>query len=237
MENIPEKKWFNYFNNIRNKYNTRLSKSKAIVLFLDAKDSTKNHVNLFKGDDNDFFNVLQEAAIYFTKKYNCIALAGTDEISLIIEDTDRFIDTINNEKKFRTHDTVSVFSQYFFEFFNERYKGKIFWHCNCFNIQKEKILSYLKYKSAGILKGSTAYFLKHKGVKNPYGIKLEEKLKIFATYEDSNIIDDYKEGILYLSGSRIDIEEYFKGNVVKISKSDSNSSDNFISLDDFDKLF
>ena len=98
-------------------------------------------------------------------------------------------------------------------------------------------MSYLKYKSRGILKGSTAYFLKHKGEKNPYGIKLEEKLKIFAKYEDSNIIDDYKEGILYLKGSRIDMQEYFKGNVVKLDQSNSGTSDNYISLDDFDKLF
>ena len=180
-----------------------------------------------------------DTALYFTGKYNCIALSGTDEISFIIEDTERLIDTINNEKKFRTHDVVSIFSQYFFDYFNERYdKSKIYWHCNCFNIQKERINSYLIYKSRGILKGSTAYFLKHKGVKNPYGIRLDKKLEIFNTYEDSSIIDDYKEGLLYLNGNQIDMQEYLKGNIVKINcESDNNSSNNYFSLDDFDKLF
>ena len=164
-ENIPEKKWFNYFNNIRNKYNTRASKSKPLVLFLDAKNSTKNHINLFKGESNDFFDALQKTARFFTQRYDCIAICGTDEISFIIENTEILINTINDEKKYRTHDIVSIFSQYFFEYFNSIYtKNIVYWHCNCFSIQKEKINSYLIYKSRGILKGTTAYFLKQKGI-------------------------------------------------------------------------
>ena len=84
-ENIPEKKWFNYFNNIRNKYNTRASKSKPLVIFLNAKNSTKNHINLFKESNNDFFFALQKSAQFFTKRYDCLSIFGTDEISFIFK--------------------------------------------------------------------------------------------------------------------------------------------------------
>lgn len=238
INKIPEKKWVNYFSNLRNKYNTRVSKNKALVIFLDAKDSSKNHINLFNGSNNDFFTSVQRTVQTFTKKYNCTAICGTDEISFIFEDSDKLITTINNEKKYRTHDIVSIFSQYFFEYFNNIYdKSSIYWHCNCFNIPLEKINSYLKYKSRGTLKGTTAFFLKQKGVKNANGIKLVEKMKLFYTYADYTLIDDYKEGIVYLNGNRIVLDEYLHGKIVKTDlEKNFNETDTF-DLEEFDKKF
>ena len=113
-EKEVERKWFNYFSNMRNKYNMRVSANKPLIIFLDAKDSSKNKRKLLKGIENGFFYSLDQTAKYFTSRYNCISIWGTDEISFIIEDTDNFIDSINNEKSYRTHDIVSIFSQYFF---------------------------------------------------------------------------------------------------------------------------
>ena len=236
--NIPEKKWVNYFSNMRNKYNTRVSKNKVLIIFLDAKDSSKNHINLFKGSNDDFFISVQKTAKFFTQRYNCLSILGTDEISFIFENSDELINTINNEKKYRTHDIVSIFSQYFFEHFNDIYtKQTIYWHCNCFNIPKEKINSYLIYKSRGILKGTTAYFLKQKGIKNPNGIKLDKKLELFYSYEDHTLIEDYKEGLLYLNGSQISFDEYINGNIQKIdTPKNTNEPNIFLDLKEFDEL-
>ena len=143
-----DKKWFNYFSNMRNKYNMRVSANKILIIFLDAKDSTLNNRFLLKDRKTGFFDSMGLTARYFTNKYNCLSLWGTDEISFIIEDTDFFISSINNEKNFRTHDIVSIFSQYFFKYFNSVYNGEtVYWHCKCFNISKEKLQSYIKFKS------------------------------------------------------------------------------------------
>ena len=238
IDKIPEKKWVNYFSNLRNKYNTRVSKNKVLIIFLDAKDSSKNKINLLRGSNDDFFMSVQKTTKVFTQKYNCLAICGTDEISFIFENSDELINTINNEKKYRTHDIVSIFSQYFFEYFKNSYnKSTIYWHCNCFNIPSDKVNSYLKYKSRGILKGTTAFFLKQKGVKNANGIKLVEKMKLFYTYADYPLIDDYKEGIVYLNGNRRVLDEYLHGKIVKTDlEKNFNETDTF-DLEEFDKKF
>lgn len=233
-EKVFDKKWFNYFSNMRNKYNMRVSASKPLIIFLDAKDSSKNNRNLLKGKENGFFNSMELASKYFTKRYNCISIWGTDEISFIIQDTDNFIDSINNEKSYRTHDIASIFSQYFFEYFNNIYEGEtVYWHCKCFNIAEEKIQSYIKFKSKGILKGITSIFLKQNGIKNAYGIKLDEKLKICNTYESYSFVKDYADGVLYYKGNRVNLIEYLKGNIVIIESKEETSE--FFDLLEFDK--
>lgn len=230
-----EKKWCNYFNNMRNKYNMRVSASKPLIVFLDAKDSSKNNITLLKGSKNDFFDTMELSAKYFTRKYNCIAIWGTDEISFIINDVTNFISTINNDNKYRTHDIVSIFSQYFFEYFNNIYKGNtVYWHCNCFNIAEEKIKSYIKFKSNGILKGVTSIFLKNNSIRNAYGIKLKEKLKMCEKYDTYQLITDYKYGSLYYNGNRIDMKEFFNDSIVTMESQKEDVE--IFDLLEFDKL-
>ena len=213
-EKILERKWFNYFSNMRKKYNMRVSCKKPLIIFLDAKDSSKNKRNLMPGSKDSFFECMTQTAKYLTKRFNCLSIWGCDEISFIIEDVETFIDAINNEKSYRTHDIVSIFSQYYFEYFNSIYdKETVYWHCKCFNIADEKLQSYIKYKSHVILKGITSQFLKQQGVKNAYGIKLDEKIEMCKKYESFNSIEDYKNGILCCNGDRININEYLNGKI------------------------
>lgn len=228
-----EGKWFNYFCNMRHKYNMRISAKKPLVIFLDAKDSSKYKRNLMKGYENDFFDCMCKTAKYFTQKYNCVSIWGTDEISFIIDDVDTFIDSINNDKTFRSHDIVSVFSQYFFEYFNGVYKsGPVYWHCKCFNISPEKKMSYIKFKSHGLLKGITSNFLKQNGVKNAARIRLDEKLKMCEEYENFSSISDYKYGVLYLNGQKIDVNDYFDGKITVLDE--TNNSYEVLDLMDFE---
>ena len=231
-----DRKWFNYFSNMRNKYNMRVSANKPLIIFLDAKDSSKNNRTLLKGNKNGFSESMEQTARHFTMRYNCLSISGTDEISFIIEDTDNFIDSINNEKNYRTHDIVSIFSQYFFEYFNNIYEREtVYWHCKCFNIAKEKVQSYIRYKSNGILKEVTSIFLKQNGVKNAYGIKLKEKLEMCKKYETFSLLEEYKNGVLYKNGNKIDLNEYFKGNIVILEQKTDTTE--FFDLTEFDKLF
>lgn len=233
-EKVLERKWFNYFNNMRNKYNMRVSANKPIIIFLDAKDTSKKYINILKGNKNDFFDAMELTANYFSKRYDCLSIWGTDEISFIIEDADRFIDTINNEKNYRTHDIASVFSQYFFEYFNNIYEGEhVYWHCKCFNISKEKIEAYIKFKSRGILKGITSFFLKQNGVRGAYGIKLEEKIEMCKNYQTYSSIEEYQSGVLHYKGDKIDLKEYLKGNIVALERKNENVE--VFDLIEFDK--
>lgn len=235
-EKVLDRKWYNYFSNMRNKYNMRVSGNKPLIIFLDAKDSSMNKRNLLKGNKNGFFDSMGLTSKYFTARYKCFAIWGNDEISFIIEDTNNFIDTINNEKSYRTHDIASIFSQYFFEYFNSIYEGEtVYWHCKCFNIAKEKVETYIRYKSKAILKGITSIFLKQNGVKNAYGIKLEEKLKMCKNYESYSLIEDYKDGVLYYNGNKISLKEYLNGNISIIENGQEEQLETF-NLMDFDNL-
>ena len=115
------------------------------------------------------------------------------------------------------------------------YKGEtVYWHCKCFNISKEKVQSYIKFKSKGILKGVTSIFLKQNGVRNAYGIKLEEKIRMCKNYESYSSIEEYKDGVLYHNGDKIDLNEYFKGNIVILE--DIKETVEIFDLMEFDKL-
>ena len=235
MEKMLDRKWFNYFSNVRNKYNLRVSPNNPIILFLDAKDSAKSKREILKGKENDFFDCLDKTAKYFSTRYKCIVIYGTDEISFIIEDTHNFILSINNENSFRTHDIVSIFSQYFFEYFNNLYlKEAVYWHCKVFNINKKKIQSYIKFKSQGILKGVTSLFLKQNGIKNAYGIKLEEKIKMCQEWENFSMTEEYRNGVMYISGDKIDLSKYLSDNIIVLVE-EKKQQDNFFDLLEFDK--
>ena len=234
MDKNLDRKWFNYFSNMRNKYNLRVSSNKPLILFLDAKDSSKNKRELLEGKENDFFDSMDKTVKYFSTMYSCLAIWGTDEVSFIIEDTYNFINSINNENSFRTHDIVSIFSQYFFVYFNNVYnKETVYWHCKAFNIAKEKVNSYLKFKSKGILKGITSIFLKKNGVTNAYGIKLEEKIKRCEKIETFSMTEGYRNGVIYKNGNKIDLNEYLKGNIVVIGQEKKKEND-FFDLIKFD---
>ena len=234
-EKVLDKKWSDYFYNMRNKYDMRLSANKPIIMFLNAKYLSKNKIDLLDEKEKGFFDAMGLAAKYFTTKYNCIAICGNDQISFIIENTDNFIQSINNEKKYRANDVAAIFSQYFFEYFNNVYDGeKIYWNCKGFNISKEKIKSFLRFKSNEIQEKVTSIFLKKDGVKNAYDINLEEKIKMCKKYEQYFSFEKHCFGRLYYNGKRIDLNEYLKGQFVVLK--DKKDAEEFFDLINFDNL-
>ena len=123
-ENKIERKWFNYYGNIRNKYDVRVSINKPLIVSLDAKFLLENEKNLLINKEKNFFNSMKKTVKFFTNKYKCIAICGSDKISFIIENVENFAGSIHNDKKYRVHDITSVFSQYFFEYFNNLYNRR-----------------------------------------------------------------------------------------------------------------
>lgn len=226
--------WNSYFFQIQSKYSMRMSFKNPLVIRLDGKDVTKNKkYDLLNNYEGNFRNTLEKTAEFFTKKYKCLAILGSDEISFIFTDPLVVISDLDKEKWNTSNEIISVFSQYFFDYFNEHNKqSKVFWHGKCFSIRNEKINSYIKFRSSIIKNVMTTYFLSKYNIKmgKEKQEKRENECKKLQGYE---VLEDIQNGVLYLEGDRIDIIEFYKGNIKKVKSTEHKSSDLYIDLTNF----
>lgn len=220
--------WQSYFFEIQSKYNMRVSTTRPLVIRLDGKNVTKSkEFDLLKNPES-FSDILEKTVKYFTEKYRCLAIFGSDEVSFIFENPMRVIEDLDKDKVNRVNEIISLFSQYFFDYFNELYgKTKVFWHAKCFTINEDKIISYLKYRSKIIRNVMTTYFLKKKKI-----YMGNEKMNIREAecekYADYEALKEYQDGTLYFDGKKIDLSEYYKGNIKEIKYNTEN--DFFVDL-------
>ena len=226
--------WNSYFFQIQSKYSMRVSFKNPLVIRLDGKDVTKNKkYDLLNNYEGNFRNTLERTAEFFTKKYKCLAILGSDEISFIFTDPLVVISDLDKEKWNTSNEIISVFSQYFFDYFNEHNKqSKVFWHGKCFSIRNEKINSYIKFRSSIIKNVMTTYFLSKYNIK--MGKEKQEKREIECKkLQGYEVLEDIQNGVLYLDGDRIDIIEFYKGNIKKVKSTEHKSSDLYIDLTNF----
>ena len=226
--------WNSYFFQIQSKYSMRVSFKNPLVIRLDGKDVTKNKkYDLLNNYEGNFRNTLERTAEFFTRKYKCLAILGSDEISFIFTDPLVVISDLDKEKWNSSNEIISVFSQYFFDYFNEHNKqSKVFWHGKCFSIRNEKINSYIKFRSSIIKNVMTTYFLSKYNIK--MGKEKQEKREIECKkLQGYEVLEDIQNGVLYLEGDRIDIIEFYKGNIKKVKSTEHKSSDLYIDLTNF----
>ena len=226
--------WNSYFFQIQSKYSMRVSFKNPLVIRLDGKDVTKNKkYDLLNNYEGNFRNTLEKTAEFFTRKYKCLAILGSDEISFIFTDPLVVISDLDKEKWNSSNEIISVFSQYFFDYFNEHNKqSKVFWHGKCFSIRNEKINSYIKFRSSVIKNVMTTYFLSKYNIK--MGKEKQEKREIECKkLQGYEVLEDIQNGVLYLEGDRIDIIEFYKGNIKKVKSTEHKSSDLYIDLTNF----
>ena len=226
--------WNSYFFQIQSKYSMRMSFKNPLVIRLDGKDVTKNKkYDLLNNYEGNFRNTLEKTAEFFTKKYKCLAILGSDEISFIFTDPLVVISDLDKEKWNTSNEIISVFSQYFFDYFNEHNKqSKVFWHGKCFSIRNEKINSYIKFRSGIIKNVMTTYFLSKYNIK--MGKEKQEKREIECKkLQGYEVLEDIQNGVLYLEGDRIDIIEFYKGNIKKVKSTEHKSSNLYIDLTNF----
>ncbi len=130
---------------------------------------------------------------------------------LVIEDLDK-------EKVNRTNEIISLFSQYFFYYFNNLNKKiKIFWHAKCFSISKDKIKSYVKFRSKTIKNVMVTYFLKYNAIYMG-NTKMEHKEEICRKLSNYKVLQEIQDGILYFDGKRIDLVEFYNENIKVIEQ-------------------
>ena len=214
---MNDKKWNNYFGNIENKYDLKINSNNPIVIFVDGKDITKSSkYNLIVENKNSFNDIFEQTIKYFSIKFDCIAISGVDEVSFIIEDSKKLKDFMSRTK-YKAHEIVSMFSQHFYKFFNDRYsKGSVYWHCKCSNIPKGKIKSYIKFRSLTIFELNLTYLLKRKQLKNAGKIPLAEKLQKCNEIPEYNELKKFVRGRLYISGEQVDLTAFLNNEIIKL---------------------
>lgn len=214
--------WNNYFFNIQKKYSMRVSNKEPLVIRFDGKDVTKNkNIDLMNKYNNSFIEAMEKAVEHFTRKYKCYAIFGSDEVSFIFPEPIILMADLDSDKTNHSNEIISLFSQYFFNYFNSFNKNKlIFWHAKCFSIPKEKIISYIKFRSRIIENVMVTYFLKRNNSNNG-NVKLEEKIKKCKSMDNYSVLERCQKGTLYYNGDEIVLNEFLNGKVVLKEKEEA----------------
>lgn len=211
--------WSNYFFNMQAKYDMRISTKNPLIIRFDGKNVTKNkEINLFYNYKNGFVDSLKQAAKYFSKKYNGYSLFGSDEISFIFPDPMPLLQDLDSDASNYANEIIALFSQYFFDFFNNVYKEeKIFWHGKCFSIPNGKITSYIKYRSGIIKNVMTTYFLIINKV-DFKDLKLKERIEKCKEQTGYDDLGCTPNGYMFFNGNQIDLFEFYNGNIKAIQE-------------------
>lgn len=230
--------WNNYFFQLQKKYNMRLSTKEPLVVRFDGRQVTKNKdINLMDNYSGSFFYSLEKTAEYFSSRYHCFAIFGSDEISFIVLDPNIVVEDLEpSDKTTHSHEIIALFSQYFFDYFNhfDMHK-KIFWHGKCFSIPNGKVTSYIKYRSGIIKNVLVTYFAKRNSI-NDSSLSLEEKLNVCKNIPNYKVLEEIQEGILYYDGKKINLTDYLvKGEINEVIGSDNTKTkEKYIDIDDID---
>ena len=222
--------WSSYFFQIQNKYSMRVSLKNPLVIRFDGKNVTKDStIDLLSQNTNSFLNALEKTVKYFTYKYGGISIFGTDEVSFIFTNPIKVIEDLDKEKYAKTNEIIALFSQYFYDYFNEVYNNdkKIFWHGKCFSINLDKVNSYIKYRSGIIKNVITTYFLKRRNIRDAGRIKSSKRIDMCKKYDGYRVVKEIEDGILYLNGDRIDIKEFLNGNIKVIESKEKKEEEYF----------
>lgn len=230
--------WHSYFHRIENKYQMRISLKRELIIRIDGRNITKSRdFSLVERKTNGFLDCFEKTIKIFTNKYKCLCFFGADEASFIFDEPEILLDELNidKQKNARTNDIVALFTQEFFNTFNNIYnKEKIFWHGMCFSIEREKVNSYIKFRTSIIKNVMTTYFLKRMMVNDAGSIKMEDRIAQNEKYSAYENVKELEKGILYLNGERIDIEEFLNGRIKTIEPQQKILEDEYFDITKWD---
>ena len=204
---------FNFFKNIEDRYKSKISIKKPLVIRLDGKGVTKNpYIDLYDESVGSFSDSLKKTAKFISEKFRCISYASNDEINIVFENPyilSRIYKSVDIQK------INSLLSQEVFYIFNKFMgtKNPIYFDCRCFNIPEDKILSYLRYRVNSSTNTSIQYFAKRNIEKEK---RHGKQLSYIINYLEENI-PSYKtrtvyqkEGFIYIKGIKLIPSKYFE---------------------------
>lgn len=200
---------FNYFKLIEDKYKTRFSLKKPIVIRFDGKNVCKNPtINLLDESELQFSYSLNNTARSLSRKFKALCFSSTDELNIIILDTNilqKYYDTVECQK------LSSFLAQEVFSMFNNLYVGdKVLFDARTFNIPENKIQSYISYRTGMAKNCYTNYYAKKiLPARERVNMKLEALDNILK-----NESDDYRNrsthntyGAFYYNGYEIQFSD------------------------------
>lgn len=229
--------WNNYFFQLQKKYNMRISTKTPLIVRFDGRQVTKNKdISLIDRYNGSFLDSLEKTAKFFSERYKCFCIFGSDEINFIISNPNLVIlDLEPSDKTTHSQELIALFSQYFFDYFNHfDLNKKVFWHGKCFSIPEGKITSYIKHRSNIIKNVMVTYFAIRNNINDPK-LGLEEKLKQCRALANYYELSDLENGILYFNGKRIDYEEFINNNNIVDETTEETFVDNTsIDIDDIE---
>lgn len=213
MKNIDN---FNYFKTIEDKYKSKISVNKPVVIRLDGRNICSNKtINLLDETEGSFSDILKKTCKHFSQEFSCIVYFATDEINMIFQKPKvlrMMYDSIDTQR------IASLISQEVFNYFNTNYNkdtyyNTIYFDARCFNIPEWKICSYIKYRRQCGKNVLTTYYAKQR---MPYFdrrglslVKLENLL--INKFEDFNTRTTFQiEGGIYSCGADLSTDEVLK---------------------------
>lgn len=198
-----------YFGMIEDKYSCKVSLNKPIIIRLDGKGVCKNSaINMYNDSIGEFAYALKITAREISKRYHCLVLISSDEISMIFLNSNVFYNKFNSCK---CQKSSSLITQEVALLFNHHFKGNfIFFDARTFNINEDKVASYITFRTKSARNVSIHYiakkyipFSERKGKKLP---ELENIL--YENYYPKTKINDYHlYGNAYHNGHEVDIKE------------------------------
>lgn len=223
---------FNYFKTIEDKYKSKISVNKPLVIRLDGKNICSNKsINLLDETEGSFSDILKKTCKHFSDKFSCIVYFATDEINMIFQNP-KMLQMIY--KSIDTQKIVSLISQEVFNYFNKNYNkyNPIYFDARCFNIPKWKVRSYIKYRRQFGKNVLTTYYAKQR---LPYFdrrglslIKLEQIMQ--EKFDDFNKRTSFQiEGGIYSSGADLTIEEMLNSLEKENIKNETDTNDDLFS--------
>lgn len=200
---------FDYFKNIENRYKSKISLNKPVIVRLDGKNVCKNKdINILDESNNSFASVLKRTAKYISYKYKCYVFVASDELNLIFCNP-RIL--YKNFKSIDTQKITSLLSQEVFHYFNKYFKQQlVYFDARAFSIPQEKFRSYLVYRRNCAKNVLTQYFAKlYLDKEYRVNLKLEEIEENLnqrcPEFKDRSVYN--VEGLLYSNGERFKISE------------------------------
>lgn len=205
-----------YFGTIENKYSCKVSLSKPIIIRLDGKGVCKNSaINMYNESVGGFAYALQITAKEISKRYHCLVLISSDEISMIFLDNQTFYDKFNSCK---CQKSSSLITQEIALIFNNHYSGNfIFFDARTFNIPDDKVPSYITFRTKSAKNVSIHYIAKkYIPFTERKGKKLSEiECILNDNYNNCFNINDYHlYGKAYHNGNELDIKKLLTFTIV-----------------------
>lgn len=201
---------FDYFKNVENRYKSKISLYRPVVIRLDGKNICKNkEINILDESEGSFAYVLKRTAKYLSFKYKCYVFIASDELNIVFGNPKSLY---RHFKSVDTQKITSLIAQEVFYYFNKYFKKQlVYFDARIFVIPQDKFKSYLIYRRNCAMNVLTQYFAKlYLGKEYRINLKLEqiiENLKERCPEYDKRT--SYQiEGFLYLNGDRYNVSDF-----------------------------